>query len=316
MSLSKQSYSTLIAFDTYTTDFLFGLNKDQDLPVPLSISASGHVKAVGEKVDKLKAGDAHRLPAFCFPPANRKGKAMQELFVADQSVLAKFRLSRFQPGFLSLHAATLPDNFITAFYTLFNQLSLPWSSTIPSTTPVEEPVLVYGAASSSGIYTVQLLRIAGFTNIYAVASERNHDLSQSSRCNTRFQLQQYRCHDTITALGRVVDDNGGEVAVLLPIKEGNSVRSTERMTWEVKDGLLPKGSKAVLVRTFLYQNDKFMREKLMPEVLPELLEKGLIEPNRVKLLDQGSWLERVTIGLNLLRNNKVSGEKVVVKVPK
>ena len=56
--LVETSYSTLIAFDTYTTDFLFGLDKDKDLPVPLSISASGYVKAVGERVGTLKAGDA------------------------------------------------------------------------------------------------------------------------------------------------------------------------------------------------------------------------------------------------------------------
>lgn len=52
----------------------------------------------------------------------------------------------------------------------------------------------------------------------------------------------------------------------------------------------------------------------MPKILPELLEKGVIQPNRVKLLDQGSFLERVGVGLDLLRNNKISGEKVVVKV--
>ena len=52
----------------------------------------------------------------------------------------------------------------------------------------------------------------------------------------------------------------------------------------------------------------------MPKILPELLQKGLIQPNRVKLLDQGSLKERVEIGLDLLRNNKVSGEKVVVKI--
>ena len=52
----------------------------------------------------------------------------------------------------------------------------------------------------------------------------------------------------------------------------------------------------------------------MPKILPELLQKGLIQPNRVKLLDQGTLKERVEIGLDLLRNNKVSGEKVVVKI--
>jgi hypothetical protein len=32
-------------------------------------------------------------------------------------------------------------------------------------------------------------------------------------------------------------------------------------------------------------------------------------------MDQGSFQDRVIAGLDLLRNNKVSGEKVIVKIP-
>jgi hypothetical protein len=54
----------------------------------------------------------------------------------------------------------------------------------------------------------------------------------------------------------------------------------------------------------------------MPKILPDLLAKGHIKPNRVKLLDnmQGSLKDRVKEGLELLRQNRVSGEKVVVKI--
>ena len=54
----------------------------------------------------------------------------------------------------------------------------------------------------------------------------------------------------------------------------------------------------------------------MPKILPDLLAKGHITPNRVKLLDnmQGSLKDRVKEGLELLRQNRVSGEKVVVKI--
>lgn len=57
-----------------------------------------------------------------------------------------------------------------------------------------------------------------------------------------------------------------------------------------------------------------MKTNLMPKILPSLLASGIIKPNRVRLLDQGTFKERVAVGLDLLRNNKVSGEKVVVKV--
>ena len=52
----------------------------------------------------------------------------------------------------------------------------------------------------------------------------------------------------------------------------------------------------------------------MPKIVPALLEAGIVTPNRVRLMDKGTLKERVEAGLDLLRNNKVSGEKVVVKI--
>jgi hypothetical protein len=54
----------------------------------------------------------------------------------------------------------------------------------------------------------------------------------------------------------------------------------------------------------------------MPRILPDLLAEGNIEPNRVRLLDnrQKSLKDRVQEGMELLRENRVSGEKVVVKI--
>ncbi|KAH8824120.1 chaperonin 10-like protein [Flagelloscypha sp. PMI_526] len=327
--LVESQYSAVIAFDAYMSDFLLKL-EEKDLPVPVSIAASGYVKAVGDNVQGLKPGDP--VTSFCVPPNRRKAKAMQEFFVVDQTLLGKI------PSGTSLEAAaTLPDNFVTGWYVLFSQLSLPWPSTVPSTVPVEEPVLVYGAAASLGLYIVQLLRIAGFTNIYAVASEKNHGYLKSLGATHLFTYNNtdamvesilsanggkkitkivdcISADNTIAALARLIDDKG-EIAVLLPIKEGSSVMATENISWAVKDGLLPKGATPRHIRTFLFSEDKFMRENLMPKILPELLEKGLLLPNRVKLIDEGTWLERANFALDLFRHNQVSGEKVVVKTP-
>lgn len=53
----------------------------------------------------------------------------------------------------------------------------------------------------------------------------------------------------------------------------------------------------------------------MPTLLPQLLESKVLQPNRIQLLDKGTFLERVQEGLELLRHNRVSGVKLVVKVP-
>lgn len=52
----------------------------------------------------------------------------------------------------------------------------------------------------------------------------------------------------------------------------------------------------------------------MPKILPRLLDLHLVKPSKVRLFDQGSFKERVAAGLDLLRNNRVSGEKVVIKI--
>ena len=53
----------------------------------------------------------------------------------------------------------------------------------------------------------------------------------------------------------------------------------------------------------------------MPKILPALLESGYIKPSRIRLINTGTFKERVGVGLDLYRNNKVSGEKVVVEIP-
>ena len=53
--------------------------------------------------------------------------------------------------------------------------------------------------------------------------------------------------------------------------------------------------------------------KAMP-ILSRLIEIKAIEPNKVRLLKEGTLKERVTEGVELLRDNKISGEKVVVQI--
>jgi hypothetical protein len=52
----------------------------------------------------------------------------------------------------------------------------------------------------------------------------------------------------------------------------------------------------------------------MPVTLPKLLEENLIKPNRFKLLDHADLLTRTKDGLDLYRQNKISGEKLIVKI--
>lgn len=48
------------------------------------------------------------------------------------------------------------------------------------------------------------------------------------------------------------------------------------------------------------------------KTLPDLIAKGLIKPNPVRLLDGG--FEGIKSGLDILREGKYSGEKLVVRL--
>jgi len=327
--LIKVAFSALIPFDTYTADRGFYV---QEYPLTLGSTASGIVAKVGGGVDDFKPGD--RVVAYTFGLSRHKG--MQEYTAQPRTVCAKV------PDNITLGAAaTVPDHFVTAFYTLFNQLALPLPAGFPASAPpsdASQAILVYGAGTTTGQYVVQLLHAAGYRNVIATASSKHHEYLRSLGATSVFDynsrtltedvakvvggdgkvllaVDAVTAEGTLTAIGKLISPQG-KVALLLPIKEGNAVAADPgaEMWTEIPEGKhwLPAGTKAIGVRTFLHQQDAYLKDNLMPKILPDLLASGIIQPNRMVLLDQGSLKERVAIGLGLLRNNKLSGEKVVV----
>ncbi|KAF4611655.1 hypothetical protein D9613_004082 [Agrocybe pediades] len=337
--LIKVEYGAMIAFDTYVTDRGYMVN---EFPMTLGFSASGTIDQVGPNVHDFKKGD--RVTAFTYSDNGREGlksrfKALQEYTIQSRKKVAKI------PDSLSLaEAATIPDNFVTAFYTIFSQLGLPIPSSFPATTPpplASTPILIYGAGSTAGVYAVQLLHLAGYRRIIATASKKHHDYLRELGAHDTFDynsptlvedvakaaggdgklllaLDCITAEGTLAILGKMLSPLG-KVALLLPIKQGNTVTNglEQEMYFELPDekNPFPKGTEVILVRTFLYIEDERMSE-LMPKILPDLLQHGYIKPARVRLMDSsfGSLKERVGAGLALLRENKISGEKVVVKM--
>ncbi|KAF9532716.1 hypothetical protein CPB83DRAFT_807207 [Crepidotus variabilis] len=323
--------STLIPPDVYMTDRNYMVD---NYPMIIGFTVAGTIDALGAGIDDLMQGD--RVTAFTY--LDFSNRAMQEYSVQPRSVVSKI------PDSLSLEeAATLPDNFVCAFYVLFNQLGLPVPSSFPvSDSPplADTPILIYGASSTVGVYAVQLLQLAGYKKIIATASTRNHEYLKSLGATATFDYNSASLNDdiakfvggdgkvplaldcisaesTLGILGKIIGSQG-KVAVLLPIKEGSTVTGSgeQEMYWELPEGKNPfeKTTQIIYIRTFQYQNDEYLKKNLMPKILPSLLQSGFIKPSRVRLLDEGSFKERVEAGLELLRNNKVSGEKVIVKI--
>ncbi|KAJ6534625.1 chaperonin 10-like protein [Mycena vulgaris] len=330
--LVKVAYASMIAFDTYITDVGYAV---AEYPVTLGFNAAGTVVDVGAGVTALAVGD--RVAAFSLYGRGLKDGlkgTMQEFVVLPDHLCAKV------PDDLPLDAAaTIPDNFVTAFYTLFDQLSLPIPTSFPATTPPPNhatPILIYGAGSTAGQYAVQLLHAAGYTNVVATASPKHHAFLRALGAarvvdyasptlaaditaggpQIALALDAITAEGTIAKIAQVLSPQGA-VALLLPIKEGDTVAVGEAaMHSTIPEGRNPFApeTRIAYVRTFNYRENEYMKDNLMPKILPQLLAAGLIQPNRVRLLDQGTFKERVATGLDLLRNNRVSGEKVIVKV--
>ena len=233
------------------------------------------------------------VTAFGF--GENKHRSLQQYTVQPRSVVAKVTLS-FTPKYwlfktqiclqipdsLSFdQASTIPDNFVTAFYTLFNQLGLPKPSSFPATQPpplATTPILIYGASSTAGLYAVQLLSLAGYKKIIAIASKRNHDYLRSLGATDTFDynsstvvediavaiggdgkallaLDCISTDSTLQLLAKIISPLG-KLAILLPIKEGTSVTGglDEEMYWDInyEKTPIPKETQVIGVRTFLY----------------------------------------------------------------
>ncbi|KAF8167546.1 biotin/lipoyl attachment:Carbamoyl-phosphate synthase subunit L [Crassisporium funariophilum] len=302
--LIKVDYASMIAFDTYVTDRGFVV---QEYPLVLGFNAAGIVAKLGSGVEDLKVGDRVR---------SSRNKTMQEYCIESRSLVAKI------PDTLPLEeAATIPDNFVCAFYTLFSQLGLPIPSTFPATVApplATSPILIYGAGSTAGLYAIQLLHLAGYKKIIATASLKHHDYLRSLGATDTFDynsptlvkdiaiaagedrkiLFAMDCITTQSTLDILADILSplATLAILLPIKAGNAVTGSldEEMYWEIPEerNRFPKGTKIIGVRTFNYQEDSTLKQNLMPKILPQLLAAGHIKPNRVRLMDKGTFKER------------------------
>lgn len=57
-----------------------------------------------------------------------------------------------------------------------------------------------------------------------------------------------------------------------------------------------------------------MKNHCQPDVVPALLEQGVIKPNKQRIVEGATLLERATNSLRILRAGAQSGEKLVWRV--
>jgi hypothetical protein len=54
-----------------------------------------------------------------------------------------------------------------------------------------------------------------------------------------------------------------------------------------------------------------LKDHLQPDIVPALLVSGAIEPNKYRVIEGDSLLQRATTAMDTLRSGTVSGERLV-----
>lgn len=324
-------------------------------------AAAAAVTATDDVDKSLQVGDQ----VFGFAWATQKERPQQEYIT-----IPTYLCGKMPPNITLPQAASVASNFATAVFTLTEHLGLPlpWSRPAPgrawilSPPPPPEhlaraPILVWGAASSVGQYTLQVLKLWGYKNVLAVASSRHHAVLRGLGATVCFD---YNEADVVEQIRAVVDEEeeqqeekegipyvvdcigsvegtllplsrlarkGTKIAVMLPVIVRHA-STAEVPVYEMdvhqvmnlpdgdggggrkwEDGVVLSG-----VRTHLYPQNAFLRDTLLPEMMPALVGSGQIVPNKVRIVEGSTLLDRAEKALGILRGREVSGEKLVWRV--
>ncbi|KAF4417825.1 Zn-dependent oxidoreductase [Fusarium acutatum] len=301
--------------------------------------AAGKVVAVGDGGDLKGLSVGDRVVSFAFHGGK---EANHQEYITIPAYLA----SKIPDNISYQEAVTVSVNLVTVFHTATTdlKLELPWP--VPEGyTPKQanDPILIWGASSSVGIYAVQVFRHWGFKNIIAVASEKQHAYLRSIGATETFdyrkqdvvdKILQFISNRTEPKLPYIIDcigslegtlkplskiaQRGSIVAVMLPvILKDATLEEEPEYEMDVSKVLVGQWADGVEVRgvrTHFYLSNEFLKERAQPEMVPKLLKDGVITPNKYRVVEGSSAVERAQKALDILRNKGVSGERLVWRI--
>jgi hypothetical protein len=124
---------------------------------------------------------------------------------------------------------------------------------------------------------------------------------------------------SVLPISRIVKPEGGaKVAILLPIIVKDAAEGVtpvyemdvlDAADWPTAGGVEPVG-----VRTYFYLDNAFLKDKLQSEIMPAVLAMGIVEPNDQLIVEGDTMLERAEKALKMLRDKKVSAQRLVWRV--
>ncbi|KAI8948789.1 GroES-like protein [Xylaria longipes] len=305
-----------------------------EYPMRTGSTGAGIIVEIGPDVKHFKVGDR----VFGFAHQKPEWRTHQEYATAPEWVFGKI-----PEGISFEEAVTLPENLVTAFNTISTDLKLPtpWPKPADYQPPrAHEHILIWGAASSVGQLTIQVLKYYGYKHIIATASSTHHAYIKELGAS---EVYDYRSPTVVedllkSAQGReapafplIVDcigsqqgtlapvsklaQSGSTVAVMLPVilkHASNETKPEYSMDASTSIEWAP-GVNVCGVRTHFYWKNEMFREKLQTEIIPALLQQGVVKPNRYRIVEGETLLERAKKSLDAMREG-ASGEKIIWRV--
>ncbi|KAL2849963.1 chaperonin 10-like protein [Aspergillus pseudodeflectus] len=282
-------------------------------PQCLGDSGAGTVVAAGPGVESLRVGDK----VFGIFFHNEKERGQQVFVTAPEHLFG--RIAYQVPEGVSLAAvAALPTNFTTAFYTLSDKLGL--SLTWPrfeefSSGDKDTPTLLWGAVSSVGQFAVQILKHWGYTNVIATASPKHHEKIKGYGAK---HVIDYNAPDAVDSIIRILETESPSVLVrafdCVASKFGSlqHIAQIASLPGSVVAAVLPvapwaSGVEFHCVVSYAYEANAFLKDHLQPDIVPALLTSGAIEPNKYRVVEGNSLLQRASTAMDTLRSGTVSG---------
>lgn len=234
-------------------------------------------------------------------------------------------------------AAGLGIPGFTAYMGLYQSKHLglePPSPKLDSLPPVNnsKKLLVWSGATSVGQFVIQFARASGYY-VIATASPKNNEFLKSLGASEVYDYRDeqtpekiaeahpdltlafdtYSEHGSIEACGRTLPKSqASKLVTILPISSdlssvNNQVRATFFLMYSAEGEAFELFNKSCSKKE-AQEDRQFMASFVNSDVFTNLLSNGLIKPDRTE--PQSGGLPAIPSGLDRLRYNKVSGEKL------
>ncbi|TBU50235.1 GroES-like protein [Dichomitus squalens] len=293
-------------------------------PTILGFDAAGSIFQIGEEVPPtlFAVGDRVLVQGWFDLAEQSAHGTFTQYFLLPYKLVAKI------PDSLAYEdAATIPTGVATAGFPLYNQnesaasvrLTPPWVKGGRGKY-AGRPILVIGGASSMGQFAIQFARLSGFSPIVTTASPHNTPLLQTLGAthvlDRKLSSEELIAEATKITGGpfevvydAIASEETSSMAYAVTARGGHLVTVLSNPALELR--AKEEGKNVDFVHgVFKSEVNRDIGRSLL-DALPGLLKSGDIKPNRTEILPGG--LNGVVEGLERLKNDQVSGVKLVVR---